>query len=93
MSAPHLAAAMKGRGFAFALAHIECDAVAPYLDPTHRINLPRGAVMMPMWVMDTPGKPVVVAVLGSQPAHDAPSVELPRTAFLSLVKAPDWNPA
>jgi hypothetical protein len=93
MSVPHLGNTLKNRGFSFALAHVEGEAVAPHLEPTHRINLPRGAVMMPMWVVDTPGSPVIVAILGSQPMHDAPSIELPRTAFLSLVKAPEWNPA
>jgi hypothetical protein len=91
MTFAHRAVEMKRRGYEFALAHVEMDAVSPFLDPTHRILMPAGAVMMPMWIRGDGGE-FVSAVLGSEPSVDAPEVSIRRTGFLSITRVP-WNPA
>lgn len=86
----HHVSVLQMRGFTFALAHVKSDMISEHLDESQRIALPAGAVMMPMWVVDTPSTPFVLAILGSEPNPYSEGRRIAREAFLSLVKAPPF---
>jgi hypothetical protein len=79
---------LRDRGFTFALAHIKSESVSDHLNPTAKMMLPAGAVMMPMWVIDAPSSMVVLCILGSEPDPESTPVSISRDSFLSLTKAP-----
>lgn len=84
MSLQEVAETMTRRGYTFALVHLDGEAAQVHC----RIRLPRGAVMMPMWIRNDTDGDAVVGLLGSEVDVDSPDLHIPRSAFLSISKVP-----
>jgi hypothetical protein len=82
MSLQEVADEMTRRGYTFALAHFDGAAIQVHCP----VRLPRGAVMMPMWIRGETDGDVVVGILGSEVDLDSPDVRIPRSAILSISK-------
>jgi len=84
VSLQEVAEKMTRRGYAFALVHLDGAAVQAHCP----VRLPRGAVMMPMWIRGDTDGDVVVGLLGSEVDVDSTDLHIPRSAFLSINKVP-----